>query len=197
MSIIQLLTSHYQRYQRYTTNCRPSVKYVYAATWEALAARRRCSEVQPSGHWKELGVVQCRWGRARLSGEGNARGGRLHHLGSAVRLMMYVPSFRSSTQQADVATPIALASTRTPPRSSWLPCRSRVMRRTLHRWLTNAGSLRSTIRSSHLLGLGAPGDTSNETGEPRICEPRIQGIVWGHFRTRTNMEGVTSETAQS
>jgi hypothetical protein len=23
------------------------------------------------------------------------------------------------------------------------------------------------------------------------------GIVWGHFRTRTNMEGVTSETAQS
>ena len=44
---------------------------------------------------------------------------------------------------------------------------------------TRASSSRNTNRAQH------------------TARAACMGIVWGHFRTRTNMEGVTSETAQS
>ena len=66
--------------------------------------------------------------------------------------------------------------------------------------LTHSDTLKLIHALKPLSGLrsGLPsGDRGGLRAMLRALRSETEGIVWGHFRTRTNMEGVTSETAQS
>ena len=82
----------------------------------------------------------------------------------AVKLSEYSPFFLSSTVQGPAFGPTTRASTRAPPRSSWLPCLSyatSIITQTLPVTVGSVGRL-----SFDFAAVGSAGRTKKTPGEP-------------------------------